>query len=179
MLQRKSSRQGKIKLIKINCQKCRTGKSNLVSRVLSVRPSRKHLDHGRSRVYVYKSNPHWGSGSRLNFVNSKIQYYLGDGETNCFSLPNGAPVLNRLQVALLSASYTDVILKGNQVICLEALYLRKDAVATLQTGYGNSPLFHVLLRLLKERDAIAISPSTNNRSVVLVASPSQTTSDLL
>ena len=85
---------------------------------------------------MYKYNSHSGSGPGLNFVNSKNQYYLGEGETNCFSLPNSAPVLNRLQVARLSAGYTDVILKVNQVICLEALYLRKDVMAILQTGYG-------------------------------------------
>lgn len=62
--------------------------------------------------------------------------------------------LSDLQSALLSAGYADVILKVKQVICLEALYLRKDVVAVLPTGYGKSLVFHVLPRLLKERDAI-------------------------
>ena len=52
--------------------------------------------------------------------------------------------LSRLQVALLSAGYTDIILKVKQVICLEALYLRKDLVAVLPTRYGKSLVFHIL-----------------------------------
>lgn len=38
-------------------------------------------------------------GPRLNFVNSKIQFYLGKGDTTCFSSSNVA------QVALLWAGY--------------------------------------------------------------------------
>ena len=72
---------------------------------------------------------------------------------------------------MLSAGYTDIILKVKQVICLEALYLRKDLVAVLPTGCGKSLVFHVLPRLLKERDAIRTSPSTTCKSVVLVVSP--------
>ena len=79
--------------------------------------------------------------------------------------------LSRLQVALLSVGYTDIILKVKQVICLEAMYLRKDLVAVLPTGYGKSLVFHVLPRLLKERDTIHTSPSTTCKSVVLVVPP--------
>ena len=60
--------------------------------------------------------------------------------------------LSRLQVALLSVGYTDIILRVEQVIYLEAPYLRKDLLAVLPTGYGKSLVFHVLPRLLKERD---------------------------
>ena len=51
--------------------------------------------------------------------------------------------LSRLQVALLSVGYADIILKVKQVICLESLYLRKDLVAVLPTGYGKSLVLHV------------------------------------
>ena len=80
--------------------------------------------------------------------------------------------LSGLQVAQLSAGYDNIILKVKQVICLEAPYLRKDLVAVLPTGYGKSLIFHVLPRLLKERDAMSSSTSTTCiKSVVLVVSP--------
>ena len=79
--------------------------------------------------------------------------------------------LSRLQVALLSVGYTDVILRVKQVIYLEAPYLRKDLLAALPTGYGKSLVFHVLPRLLKERDKTLTSPSSTCNSVVLVVSP--------
>ena len=40
-------------------------------------------------------------------------------------------------------------------------------MAVLPTGYGKLVVFHVLPRMLKERDAIRTSPSTTCRSVVL------------
>ena len=41
-------------------------------------------------------------GPRLNFINSKIQFYLGEGESNCcFFLPNSAHVLSTLPVIFL------------------------------------------------------------------------------
>ena len=45
--------------------------------------------------------------------------------------------LSRLQVALLSVGYTDIyILRVKQVIFLHTLYLRKDLLAVLPTGYA-------------------------------------------
>lgn len=79
--------------------------------------------------------------------------------------------LGRLQVALLSVGYRDIILRVKQVICLEAPYLRKDLLAVLPTGYGKSLVFHVLPRLLTERDTTLTSPSSTCKSVVLVVSP--------
>ena len=60
--------------------------------------------------------------------------------------------LRCVQKALLSADYDDIILKVKQVICLESLYLKKDLVAVLPTGYRKSLVFQVLLRLLRERE---------------------------
>ena len=79
--------------------------------------------------------------------------------------------LTKLQVALLSAGYEEVTLKVKQVICLEILYLRKDVVAVLPTGYGKSLVFHVLPRLLNERDVVRTASTTSSKSVVLVISP--------
>ena len=110
-------------------------------------------------------------GPQQNFADSTIQFCLGQGETDpVFKM--ALSFLSDLQSALLSAGYADVILKVKQVICLEALYLRKDVVAVLPTGYGKSLVFHVLPRLLKERDAICTSTGTTScKSVVLVVSP--------
>ena len=109
-------------------------------------------------------------GPQQNFADSTIQFCLGEGETDpVFKM--ALSFLSDLQSAL-SAGYADVILKVKQVICLEALYLRKDVVAVLPTGYGKSLVFHVLPRLLKERDAICTSTGTTScKSVVLVVSP--------
>ena len=77
--------------------------------------------------------------------------------------------LSYVQKALLSAGYDDIILKVKQVMCLESLYLKKDLVAVLPTGYGKSLVFQVLPRLLRERDTRATTSVT--QSVVLVVSP--------
>ena len=34
-------------------------------------------------------------GATRNFIDTKFQFYLGEGECNCFSLPNGAHPLSR------------------------------------------------------------------------------------
>ena len=60
--------------------------------------------------------------------------------------------LNCVQSALLSTGNHSIIPKVKQVICLESLFLKKDLVAVLPTGYGKSPVFQVLPRMLSERD---------------------------
>ena len=45
--------------------------------------------------------------------------------------------LSCVQTALLSLSYDNIILKVKQVICLESLYLKKDLLAVLLTGFRN------------------------------------------
>ena len=77
--------------------------------------------------------------------------------------------LSCVQKALLSAGYDDIVFKVKQVICLESLYLKKDLVAFLPTGYVKSLVFQVLPRLLRERDTHANKSPT--KSVVLVVSP--------
>ena len=75
--------------------------------------------------------------------------------------------LSCLQRALCSFGYENNLLKVKQAICLERLFLKKDLLAVLPTGYGKSLVFQVLPRLLKERD-IDICTSV---SVVIVVSP--------
>lgn len=83
--------------------------------------------------------------------------------------------LSCVQKALLSAGYDNIVLKVKQVICLESLYLKKDLVAVLPTGYGKSLVFQVLPRLLREREErqerdTRVTTSAT-KSVVLVVSP--------
>ena len=82
--------------------------------------------------------------------------------------------LSCVHKALLSAGYDDIILKVKQVMCLESLYLKKDLVAVLPTGYGKSLVFQVLPRLLREReerDKLTGATASVTKSVVLVVSP--------
>ena len=62
-----------------------------------------------------------------------------------------------LQSALLSTGYYSIILKVKQVICLESLFLKKDLVAVLSTGYSKSLFFQVLPRMLSGRDSKSMS----------------------
>ena len=71
--------------------------------------------------------------------------------------------LSCVQSALLSTGYYSIILKIKQVICLESLFLKKDLVAVLPTGYGKSLFFQVLPRMLSERD------NNNNNNFISVS----------
>ena len=71
-----------------------------------------------------------GVSPPLKFVDWTMEYYLG---WCCFKI--AIEFLSCLQTALLSASYDKIILKAIQVICLENLYLKKDLLVVLPTGY--------------------------------------------
>ena len=53
--------------------------------------------------------------------------------------------LSCLQCPLLSTGYDSIFLKAKQVICLESLFLKKDLVAVLPTGYGKSLVFAAII----------------------------------
>ena len=53
-----------------------------------------------------------------------------------------------LEFALLNSLYQEIILKPKQVLCLESVYLEKDVMCVLPTGYGKSLIFHLLPMLL-------------------------------
>ena len=65
--------------------------------------------------------------------------------------------LSCVQSVLLSTGYNSIILKVKQVVCLESLFLKKDLVAVLLTGYGKSLVFQVLLRMLSDRDSSSMN----------------------
>ena len=53
-----------------------------------------------------------------------------------------------LEFAVLNSVYQDTVLKPKQVISLESVYLQKDVMCILPTGYGKSLIFHLLPMLL-------------------------------
>jgi superfamily II DNA helicase RecQ len=56
--------------------------------------------------------------------------------------------LSCLEFPVLNSVYQNTILKPKQVICLENVYLEKDVMCVLPTGYGKSLIFHLLPMLL-------------------------------
>ena len=56
--------------------------------------------------------------------------------------------LSCLEFAVLNSLYQETILKPKQVSCLESVYLGKDVICVLPTGYGKSLIFHLLPMLL-------------------------------
>ena len=46
----------------------------------------------------------------------------------------------------------NIIFKPKQVICLESVFLDRDTLAILPTGYGKSATFHLLPQLLQRRN---------------------------
>ena len=56
--------------------------------------------------------------------------------------------LSCLEFAVLNGENQNTIFKPKQVICLENVYLEKDVMCVLPTGYGKSLIFHLLPMLL-------------------------------
>ena len=68
-----------------------------------------------------------------------------------------------------TASYENIIFKPKQVVCLESLFLNRDTMAILPTGYGKSITFHLLPGLISRRNTFLHSDC--GRPIVLVVSP--------
>ena len=51
--------------------------------------------------------------------------------------------LSCLQFAICNSIYCNAILKPKQIISLEHLYLKRDVICVLPTGYGKSLIFHL------------------------------------
>jgi superfamily II DNA helicase RecQ len=49
--------------------------------------------------------------------------------------------LSCLEFAILNSMYGEFNLKPKQVLCLEAVYLQRDVMCVLPTGYGKSLIF--------------------------------------
>ena len=65
-----------------------------------------------------------------------VEILSGVGEDSCLKMR--LEFLSCVQTASLSACYDNIILKAKQIICLESLYLKKDLLAFLPTGYKKS-----------------------------------------
>ena len=87
-----------------------------------------------------------------------------------------------LEFAVLNSAYHNNILKPKQVICLESIYLGKDVICILPTGYGKSLIFHLTPMLMFARDHIKLTDSLSAwksngictetvSSIVIVVSP--------
>ena len=59
--------------------------------------------------------------------------------------------LSCLQFAVSNSVYCNTILKPKQVICLEYVYLKKDVLCVLPTGYEKSLIFHLIPALMFAR----------------------------
>jgi ATP-dependent DNA helicase RecQ len=77
--------------------------------------------------------------------------------------------LSCLEFAVRSSFFNQIIFKPKQVICLESIFLQRDTLAVLPTGYGKSLIFFLLPALLCARkNGFSISKIT---SIVIVVSP--------
>ena len=85
--------------------------------------------------------------------------------------------LTCLQFAICNSIYCNAILKPKQIISLEHLYLMRDVICVLPTGYGKSLIFHVLPGLLFAKQKLDIDLSLRNvdvsaiTAVIIVVSP--------
>ena len=87
-----------------------------------------------------------------------------------------------LEFAVLNSAYHNNILKPKQVICLESIYLGKDVIFILPTGYGKSLIFHLTPMLMFAKDYIKRTDSPSSwksngictedvSTIVIVVSP--------
>lgn len=81
-----------------------------------------------------------------------------------------------LEFAVVNSAYRSVVLKPKQVICLENVYLDKDVVCVLPTGYGKSLIFHLIPSLMFARSRLSWrslqqTTFTDVSSIVIVVCP--------
>ena len=85
--------------------------------------------------------------------------------------------LSCLEFAIRNSTYFNTILKPKQVICLEHLYLKRDVICVLPTGYGKSLIFHLLPGLLFAKEMLLMNETfrdvdmTTVTAIVIVVSP--------
>ena len=85
--------------------------------------------------------------------------------------------LSCLEFAIRNSTYFNTILKPKQVICLEHLYLKRDVICVLPTGYGKSLIFHLLPGLLFDKEMLLMNETFRDvdmstvTAIVIVVSP--------
>ena len=65
-----------------------------------------------------------------------------------FSSKTCLPFLTCLHVAITNSPYWNIVLKPKQIIALENIFIGKDVLGVLPTGYAKSLIFHLLPVLL-------------------------------
>ena len=80
-----------------------------------------------------------------------------------------------IHFAIVNSNYWNTNLKPKQVKCLEAIYLGRDTIGVLPTGYGKLIIFHLLPGLffdkINSKSAQSASSSSSINPVVVVVSP--------
>ncbi len=64
-----------------------------------------------------------------------------------------------LHFSIIHSLYSTVILKPKQVICLEKIFLGKDLLPVLPTGYGKSLIYQLLPLILFHKKALEEDPT--------------------
>ena len=92
----------------------------------------------------------------------------------------GRKVIANRAIAMLKSSKCGVFLsclellkKPKQVLCLEKIFLGRDTLVVLPTGYGKSLIYYLALALLfaKTNGAKDVNPDGKITSIVIVMSP--------
>ena len=84
-------------------------------------------------------------------------------------------VLRSLRFAIVNSGSSNINLKPKQVKSLETIYLGRNTIGVLPTGYGKSIIFYLLPRLffdkINSKSAQSVSSSSSLNPVVVVVSP--------
>ena len=78
--------------------------------------------------------------------------------------------LRCLEFAILNRVYSEIVLKPKQVICLENLFLNKDVLAVLSTGFRKLLNFQLLPALLYAKKYGVPKYTENISSIIVVVS---------
>lgn len=71
-----------------------------------------------------------------------------------------------LHFAIENSTYCNINLKPKQVKCLESIYLGRDTIGVLPTGYGKSIIFHLLPGLFRAKHKSQAQVTGSSASVI-------------
>ena len=100
-----------------------------------------------SRIATYKKSEKY---CKISFIYEVFKPYFDKKSCKQVSkiMLEYLAFLSCLEFAILNSFYLDKILKPKQVICLANIFLRKDVLCVLPTGYGKSLIFHLVPMML-------------------------------
>ena len=81
--------------------------------------------------------------------------------------------LSCLDFAIKKSFFTGIVLKPKQVHCLEKIFLDRDILVVLPTGYGKSLIYYITPALLfaKKNGGKDVDPCSKITAIVIVISP--------